>query len=119
MKVIVAGGRDFNDYEFMCKKLDYYFQFHSPETITIINGKGPGKPGADALAERYAKERGYPIEYFPPEWSTFGRAAGPIRNRKMAEVANALVAFPGGSGTANMISLAEEYSLKIRIVKDE
>ena len=118
MKVIVAGGRDFDDYQLMCARLDHFFQYQDKKSLVIVNGKGPGKPGADALAERYAKERGYQLEFYPPDWDVYGKAAGPIRNKQMAENAHALVAFnTGGSGTASMIKYAEEFGLKIRIVE--
>jgi len=73
--------------------------------------------GADQLGERYAKERGYFIQRFPADWNAYGKAAGYIRNRKMAEYADALIAFWDGKsrGTLNMISLAKECGLQIRI----
>lgn len=39
--------------------------------------------------------------------------AGPIRNREMAEYANALLAFDKGTkGTQNMIDTARKYHLR-------
>lgn len=35
----------------------------------------------------------------------------------MAEYADALIAFPGGTGTANMVKLANEHGLQIRVIK--
>ncbi|MDK2600771.1 hypothetical protein QO179_25065 [Bacillus stercoris] len=125
MKVIIAGGRDFDDYEFMKSKLDHLFKNLNKDKLIIINGDGPGLKdsktgkiiarGADQLGKKYAQERGLKIELFPPLWGEYGRAAGPIRNSQMAEVANALVAFnTGGRGTQDMINKAKAMSLNIR-----
>ena len=113
-KVIVAGCRNFNDYDFLEKKLDNILQRVSGE-ICIVSGKADG---ADALGERYALRKGYCIEGYPAEWALHGKAAGPIRNEKMAQNADALVAFWDGKsrGTKNMIETAKKYGLKIRII---
>lgn len=57
------------------------------------------------------------LNTFPADWNKHGRAAGPIRNEEMAQYADALIAFWDGKsrGTKSMISLATEYSLKIKI----
>ncbi|WP_273837245.1 SLOG family protein [Halococcus sp. PRR34] len=61
--------------------------------------------GVDQLGEDWAGERGIPVERFPADWNTHGKAAGPIRNEKMAEYADALVAIHVNEsrGTADMI----------------
>lgn len=55
---------------------------------------------------------------FPADWNKHGKAAGPILNAEMAEVADALIAFWDGKsrGTANMIQLAKDKGLKVAIV---
>jgi hypothetical protein len=120
VRVIVAGGRDFDDYQFMCARLDHFFSQLDKSKLVLINGDGPGDPGADQLAKRYARERNIPVKLFPPDWKGLGRAAGPIRNEQMITEgkAQALVAFnTGGRGTQNMIKLAEQYELKnIRVI---
>lgn len=129
MRVIVAGGRDFNDYQLMCARLDHFFQNVDKNKLVIVNGDGPGlwdkenkcyiAEGADQLAKRYARENNIKIDSYPPDWNKYGKAAGPIRNKQMAENADALVAFWDGKsrGTGGMIKLAEEHSLKIRVVE--
>lgn len=69
--------------------------------------------GADAGGEAWAKQRGVPVKYFPADWDKYGRSAGPRRNQQMAEYAEALIAFPGGRGTANMVNQATERGLKV------
>ena len=114
-RVILAGCRDFADYELLKEKCDFYLQNKEKEDIIIVSGHASG---ADALGERYAQERGFQLETYPAAWKAHGRAAGPIRNAKMASVAHALIAFWDGKsrGTKNMIETARKYNLKVAVV---
>ena len=112
-RVIIAGGRDFTDYALLEEKMDYFLsRVASP--IVVVCGQARG---ADTLGEQYAKAKNYQIAYYPADWS-IGKAAGYIRNKKMAENADALVAFWDGKsrGTKHMIDLAKAKNLKIRVV---
>lgn len=112
-RVIIAGSRDFSNYELLRQYADYILS-KIPEEIEIVSG---GASGADALGERYARERGYRIRRFPAEWERYGLKAGPLRNREMAKYADALIAYWDGisRGTKNMIDEATARGLKIRI----
>lgn len=116
-RVIVAGSRDFNNYELLKQKCDTLLsQKRLTHSIVIISGTARG---ADRLGERYAADRGYRVERFPAGWDRDGIAAGPIRNTKMAAHADALVVFWDGKsrGTRDMIEKAKERNLHVRIVK--
>lgn len=115
-KVIVAGCRDLADYELLKEKCDFYLQNQQPEDIVVISGHASG---ADALGERYAHERGLQLETYPADWKAHGRAAGLIRNAKMATVADALIAFWDGKsrGTKNMIDTAKKHNLHVAVVR--
>lgn len=117
-KVIVAGGRKFNDYHLLKERLDYYLQYKVRQgyEIVIISG---GATGADSLGERYARERDYCVERYPAEWDKYGLSAGYRRNTEMAKVADALIAFWNGSskGTKNMIDIAKQRNLQYKVVK--
>lgn len=116
-KVIVAGGRDFDNYELLKEKCDFYLQQRmNTDVVTIVSGHAKG---ADALGERYAIEHNIPIDRHPADWHKHGRAAGPMRNKEMAECADALIAFWNGTsrGTANMIALAQNKGLKVVICR--
>lgn len=102
--VIIAGGRDYQFTEADIAKLD---------AISIREVVSGGASGADQCGEQWAESRGIPVERFPADWETHGRAAGPIRNRKMAEYADAVVLFPGGRGTASMQKEAEKAGLVV------
>lgn len=114
-RVIIAGGRDFTDYNLLRSTMDVLLRNKlRKEKIVVICGMAKG---ADMLGARYAKERGYHVRYFPAEWDKLGKRAGIIRNEEMAQNADALVAFWDGSshGTKNMIETAERYNLAVRV----
>lgn len=103
VRLLVCGGRDYADREAVFKALDY---IHERRVVTcIIEG---GAKGADALAREWAESRKIPHQTFNADWKTHGRAAGPKRNTQMLKEGKptAVVAFPGGPGTMNMIMQA-------------
>jgi Protein of unknown function (DUF2493). len=116
MKVIIAGGRKFNDYSLLSSVCDHMLQ--NQEEIEIVSGTAGG---ADRLGERYAEEKGYKLTKFPADWEKFGKGAGYIRNKQMAEYADALIVFWDGesSGTKHMINLAKKEGIKVKIVRYE
>ncbi len=105
MKVLVCGGRDFFDSPKIFKILDQY-----EEMTCLIQG---GARGADSLAKRYAELKGIPVITMEPNWKHYNKAAGTIRNGWMLHFAkpDAVVAFPGGRGTQDMIDQAIAYGL--------
>jgi hypothetical protein len=112
MKVIIAGGRDFDDYLTLNCEIDFlnnhYFK------LEIVCG---GARGADTLAENYAKQLGLPVKVFPADWDKHGKSAGYLRNQQMAEYADMLVAFWDGKskGTKHMIDLALIHKLETHV----
>lgn len=115
-KVIIAGSRNFNDYNLLREKMDFYLSNRfGVQSIQIVSGTARG---ADRLGERYANERNLDIKRFPANWELHGRAAGYIRNKQMIEYADACVVFWDGSsrGTESTINLAKQYNLPLRIV---
>lgn len=113
-KVIIAGSREFSDYQFLKEKLDYLLK-DVKNHIEVVSGTAEG---ADQLGERYAKERNYALQQFPADWYGKGKSAGYLRNKQMAGYANALVAFWDGEskGTGHMIDLAKSAGLNVKIV---
>lgn len=115
-RIIIAGSRDFTDYDLLKQKCDKILSHVAiSRRLTIVSGTARG---ADQLGERYARERGYAIRQFPADWNAHGKLAGYLRNRQMAENANALIAFWDGQsrGTKMMIDLAKEKGLSVRVV---
>lgn len=115
MSLIIAGGRDFNNYELLKKAVDSVIPLLKDNDIEIVSGVAKG---ADTLGELYAYENGYTIRQFHANWSD-GKRAGYERNEKMAKYANACVCFWDGEsrGTKHMIDLANKYQLLLFIFK--
>lgn len=115
-KVIIAGGRDFNDYLMMEAALDYALskKIKDGYDIEIVSGDARG---ADSLGVQYANKRGFAVKHFPAEWDKFGKSAGYKRNAQMADYADALYAFWDGQskGTAHMIVLARQKRLQVHV----
>lgn len=108
MRLIIAGGRDYrltkDDQAFIANVVDKY------NVTEIVQG---GAKGADLGAKLWAKANGIECTEFPADWDKFHKSAGMIRNRQMADYADTLLVFPGGSGTANMIEIAAKLKLLI------
>ena len=104
MKTIIAGGRNY----FLTQE-DIRFLSTLPITEVVSGGAN----GADHGGEVFALNNNIVIKKFPADWTTHGRAAGPIRNEEMAKYAEAVVLFPGGAGTDSMAKLAKKYNLVI------
>ncbi len=116
MRLIIAGGRNFFDYELLEKEA---LDFIGDNTPVIISGLARG---ADTLACDFAAEYGYTLEGFAAEWKKDGyydRSAGIKRNKLMAKNADHLLAFWDGKskGTMQMIDYADEKGLKVRVIK--
>ena len=110
MRVIIAGGRNIHDYE-LVKAAIRESQFPISE---IISG---GAKGVDALGERYAEEMNIQLAIYYADWQKEGRAAGPLRNARMAKDGQALIAIWDGKsrGTKNMIETATKRGLKVYV----
>lgn len=145
-KILVCGGRDFGhipgvyhkrenkwyssyynkkaeEYRFIFKTLDSICNEFSkevnpndnwlPTDIMIVSG---GSSGVDSAAIDFAVSRYCPFEEYYADWTKYGKAAGPIRNKLMLDEQkpDLVVAFPGGKGTENMISIAEKDGVPVR-----
>ena len=118
MKLIVAGGRDvqFPESDNLVAKAFSELPWKE-EVIEIVHG---GASGIDAAAGRYFG--GWKkVTVFRADWNKHGRSAGPIRNREMAEYADALLAVWDGvsKGTSNMIKTAESAGLKVFVYRTD
>lgn len=110
MRVLVCGGRDFEDYQFAQEKLD---KLHRSIDIThVISGHAKG---ADQLGEMWAEENCTPFTCYPANWDKHRKAAGPIRNQQMLDEGkpDVVLAFPGGRGTADMVKRAKKAGVRV------
>ena len=105
MKVLVCGGRNYSNKEVLYKVLNVISDVYNIEVI--ISGAAKG---ADTLAAQWAKDNNIKLQEYPADWNAHGKSAGPIRNKQMIDEGcpDLVVAFPGGSGTANMIKQSKK-----------
>ena len=119
--VIVCGGRSYNDRATVYKVLNELrpdVLVHGACGVDADMQDWPHMRGVDAKADDWAIERGKAFQRRPAAWKRLGNKAGPIRNRQMAEEfpTATVIAFPGGDGTASMISIAREAGMTVRLV---
>ena len=127
-RVIVAGSRGFTDTPEHRKMMETAMkglvipQYVSADKIEVISGCARG---ADSLGAEIARELGYAVKEFPANWEKYGKAAGAIRNKEMADYASEddfqwmgiLLAFwdKESRGTANMIEEAKKRGMQVRV----
>lgn len=113
MRVVVCGDRDWQDEEAIRQRLG-----ELPSGTVIIHGVARG---ADQLAGRVAQQLGFEVLEFPADWRVFGKAAGPIRNRKMLEEGkpDLVIAFhpdlPVSKGTRNMVEISNKAGVRTEV----
>jgi hypothetical protein len=110
MKVLVCGGREYQEWDFLYSCLDKVHKKHGIELI--IEG---GANGADAHAATWADKNLIPRMTFHANWANLGNRAGPVRNKNMIKFGapDCVVAFRGGKGTKGMIRLANQSDLNV------
>lgn len=129
IKIIVAGCRDFADYEYVCRHLAG--EVYCDEVVIVSGGCDDAKNGvltftrkdgskvfgADGLGERFANEYQCEVKIFPADWKKFGRSAGPIRNSEMVKYADKLMVFWDGKskGTGDIITKARRQDIKVQV----
>ena len=115
MKIIIAGSRDFFNYQLLKLKCDKILK-KVDSSIEIVSGEARG---ADKLGEEYAVNKKYRIKRFPADWEKYGKSAGFRRNEQMAEYADCLIAFwdSKSRGTKHMIDTAKSMGLSVRIIR--
>ena len=114
MITIIAGSRNFNDPALMDNNLDEVEEY-GWRISQVVSGSARG---ADRLGEEWADINEIPLTLFPAKWEEHGKSAGYIRNKEMAEYAEALVAFwdRKSKGTKHMIDLAIQLGLYVKVV---
>lgn len=118
MRAIICGGRDF------CKTLEgvnlvrQWLYNNRPDFVIIGGDDSTYKDGVDATVYAWCRDWGWPCAVVPAWWTADGRSAGPKRNARMLLLnADTCIAFPGGRGTADMVSRARVAGLNVIEVK--
>lgn len=117
MRLIIAGSRD--DHPTVSEIDQYVVSFlvrrHAetgawPVVEEVVSGT---QEGVDQAGEAWARANDIPITPFEPNWNLYGLAAGPIRNRQMAQYGTALLLIWNGRspGSTSMLDEARRYDL--------
>lgn len=110
-KIIVAGSRTFNNYQKVKEILDK----RKNEIEEVVCGEANG---ADTLGKTWAIKNDINVKSFFADWQMYGASAGYIRNHKMGDYADELIAFWDGSsvGTKEMIDYMKKIDKPITII---
>jgi predicted Rossmann-fold nucleotide-binding protein len=110
LRVLVCGGRNYADEPAFMSAMG---KLHRDTPIAeVVTG---GATGADTMAALWAGSIGAVLHVIKADWNRHGKAAGPIRNQEMLDrfPPHLVVAFPGGSGTADMIRRSEAAGFEV------
>jgi predicted Rossmann-fold nucleotide-binding protein len=120
MKVLICGGRDLNkadawnllEREAKDEIAHAIGCFNGVKIETVIHG---GCRGADEAAAVWGASEHAKVIACPADWKKHGKAAGPMRNRRMLldHKPDIVIALPGGRGTADMIRQAEAEGVRV------
>ena len=109
MKLIIAGSRSIKSERIVGEAINLA---NFPYT-ELVSG---GAEGVDIIAERFASDiKSFYIDDWV--WKALGKKAGPLRNKAMAEYADALLAIWDGqsSGTYNMILTMQALKKPVKV----
>lgn len=111
MKVIIAGSRDIGPWVVRTAILSSKFTIDE-----VVSGRARGP---DTWGEQWAESYDIPCKFFPADWDQYGKSAGYIRNKEMAEYADALIAVWDGvsKGTKHMIDIMEKLGKPVFIYR--
>ena len=115
MKVIIAGSRNMQASDAWL--IPEAVQRSGFEVTEVVCGVAKG---ADSLGAFWAAEHQIPVKMFPAQWSVYGRAAGPIRNKEMLDYADGLIVFiwNNSKGSANMLAQTKKANKPYFVVHD-
>ena len=109
-KILVCGGRDYNDRDRVFDELNI-LRMDGP--VAIINGDAKG---ADQISYEWAEITISPVVLHPPKWHEHGKKAGVLRNQEMLDMwdPDIVLAFPGGKGTADMVKRSKDQGYEVK-----
>lgn len=116
MKWVITGGRDITDKTLIESHLNDMMSKYGKPT-EFIHGDCCG---VDKIGGQWAEANNIPVKKFPANWSKHGKAAGPMRNREMAEYCLkedlCIGIWDGKSkGTKDMLTVCEKKGINREI----
>ena len=115
-KLIVAGGRDYANYQQAAVKITEIAIEELPDqAVSIVSGMARG---ADRIGYEFAQRNNVQCYAFPADWDRYGKAAGYRRNEDMAAFADGVLAFWDGQsrGTKHMIETMQRLNKRVWVV---
>lgn len=113
---MIAGSRELKALRYLTSVCDHVLKNKS--NVEVVSGCARG---ADRLGEVYAYSKGWSVKRFPADWDTHGKSAGMIRNKQMAEYADAAIVImvegAGNKGSQNMVECAEKAGIPVKVYK--
>ena len=111
--LVVSGSRSFSNSRLLAQHLQA--ALHKQPGLVLVCGSSKG---CDALVRQWAATHKIPLLVAPAHWASYGKAAGPVRNRFMLSIAQGVLAFPlaGSKGTTHVIREARQLGLPLRVV---
>lgn len=132
MRVLVCGSREFTDRLIIWSILDGLLAewkdaaeispvMKEDEEFILIEG---GAKGADTIAAEWAERNGITHWKFSADWEVWGKAAGPLRNRRMLEEGRPTEVFAfvnkplaQSRGTADMVKVTKQSGIPAYVIE--
>ena len=107
MKIAIIGSR-----KLIISDMRKYISENCTE---VVSG---GASGIDACAREYAKQNNIKITEFIPNYKEYGRAAPIVRNKRIVDYSDEVIAFWDGAskGTANVIHYCKKIGKKCTVI---
>lgn len=118
MRILVCGGRDYTDQDFVYQTLDRLHKQYGFDVVIEGNAHG-----VDRMAGYWARRRrldNVKESVTQADYDKHGRYLAPkVRNQRMLDKHNPdlVVAFPGGGGTMDMVARALRAGVRVERVK--
>ena len=112
---LICGGRAFTDQTMFDGAMSDLLALKGCP-VRVVHG---GAAGADAMASDWGWRMGLQVVGIAARWDLHGKRAGPLRNQKMLDEykPDFVIAFPGGRGTADMVSRARLIKIDVAEIK--
>lgn len=126
MRMLITGSREYGSSGRVHDVVESALMFCNTtgDTLTVVVGDCP--TGADLYARQFCEDRGVVCSVGVADWDTFGKRAGPMRNRAMvqrvaryADTADTVVVVAffepgaGNRGTTDCVTAAREAGLTV------